>query len=294
MLTSDLFTLIFVWIDDFLKENQSLLHRPGPEPDLSDSELMTLMLMQGLTGELSDEAWLRRVKREFGDCFSTLPERSRYQRRRAILTRALRSLVRWIQSNLGEDSRTRIADSAPIPVCRYVRGRHCRTFRRHASWGWCDSQQMWFYGLRLHLLVTEKGLPTAWAILTAKRHDRRGLDALLQDAKDVDVYGDAAYNVRPKDRQQFLKRGITITAAPRKDMKKQFTKTAMQHLIRVRFRVEWTLGLLSRDCNIQRTLARVKHALYERVSFGLAAFNVGVWVNLLLNRPAFRLKSLAA
>jgi hypothetical protein len=294
MLTSDLFTLIFVWIDDFLKENPGLLHRPGPDPRLSDSELMTLMLMQGLTGELSDEAWLRRVGRDFKDGFPTLPDRSRYQRRRGILARALTGLALWIQTCLGEDPRTRIADSAPIPICRNVRGPRCRTFRRQASWGRCDSQQMWFYGLRLHLLVTKSGLPTAWAILTAKRHDRRGLDALLTGLKDVDVYGDAAYNVRPQDREQLLRRGITITAAPRRDMKEPFSKAKLRHLKHVRFRIEWTLGLLSRVCNIQRTLARVKHALYERVSFCLAAFNVGVWVNLLLNRPAYSLKSLAA
>lgn len=294
MLTSDLFILIFVWIDDFLKANPKLLHRPGPDPNLSDSELMTLMLMQGLTGELSDDAWLRRIKRDFRTCFPALPDRSRYQRRRRIMARALTGLVRWIQLALGEAPRTRIADSAPIPVCRNVRGPRCRIFRRQASWGRCDSQQMWFYGLRLHLLVTEEGLPTAWAILTAKRHDRKGLDALLHGLKDVDVYGDAAYNVRPKDREQLLKRGITITAAPRKDMKKPFSKAAMRHLRRVRFQIEWTLGLLSRVCNIQRTMARVKHTLYERVSFCLAAFNVGVWANLLLNRPPFSLKSLAA
>lgn len=111
MLTSDLFLLIFVWIDELLKQNPEILRRPGPEPEISDAEAMTLMLMQALAGEPSDEAWLRCIRRGFGDCFPEVPERTRYQRRRKVLLRALSFLVGRIQQALGEDPHLGIVDS---------------------------------------------------------------------------------------------------------------------------------------------------------------------------------------
>ena len=293
MATSDLFLLIFVWIDELLKENPAVLRRPGPDPIVSDAEMMTLMLMQALAGEISDEAWLRRVARDFGDCFPRLPERTRYQRRRAILESALKYLVDFIQSALGEDPRLRVIDSAPIPVCHNVRARRCRSFAGEATWGWCAAKKAYFYGFRLHLLITEQGLPVAWTVLTAKCHDRKGLDALTADQSGLDLYGDSACLVRAKDRQRFAAKDITITAAPKRNMK-PLPRRKARILKRVRFRVDWVLGLLSRVFGVQKTLARSAHALLERVSFSLAAFSVGVWINVLLQRPWFKIKSLAA
>lgn len=293
MATSDLFLLIFVWIDELLKRYPDVLRRPGPDPIVSDAEMMTLMLMQALAGEVSDASWLRRVARDFGDCFPTLPERSRYQRRRAILAPALEFLVEWIHSALGEKPRLRVMDSAPIPVCHNVRANRCRIFRNEATWGWCASKKTWFYGFRLHLMITERGLPAAWRVLTAKRHDRKGLDALTAGRVALDVYGDSAYLLRQKDREELRARDITVTAAVKKNMAPLPQRKA-RVLRRVRFRVDWIFGLMSRVLEVQKTLARSVHTLSQRVSFAVAAFSVGVWINALLERPWFHIKSLAA
>jgi hypothetical protein len=293
MLTSDLFVLIFVWIDEQLKEIPCRLRRPGPEPVISDAELLTLLLMQGLAGEISDAAWLRRIRREFGGHFPRLPHPSRYQRRRRILRRVVFHLTDQIQTALGENPRLRIVDSAPIPICRNARVNQCRTFSGEATWGRCPAQNTWFFGFRLHLMVTERGLPYAWDILTAKRHDRKGLDRLLAGQTDLDIFGDAGYNVRPRDRAQFARRGITITASPRKDMK-PLPRAQARELNRIRFRIDWTFGLLSRNGHVQRTLARKTETLSDRVAFVLAGFTVGVWVNSQCERSLFHLKELAA
>ena len=293
MPTSDLFVLIFVWIDELLKGHPEILNRPGPQPEITDAELLTLMLVQALSGEISDESWLRKVQRHHADFFPILPERSRYQRRRAILQRAHGLIVERVRIALGEPERLRIVDSAPIPVCRLVRGNRCKTFQKEASWGWSEAQKTWFFGVRLHLMITESGLPAAWDVLTAKRHDRKGLDSLLAGRADLDVYGDAAYNVRSKDREDFQKHGITITAATKSNME-PLTLRQQRTLKRVRFQVEKTIGHLSQVFLIQRTLARKLRTLKQRLSFCLTGFCVGAWINAQLERPVFHIKSLAA
>ena len=65
-----------------------------------------------------------------------------------------------------------IADSTPIEC-----GRSRETVKRSALAGWagygyCRSHSRYFWGLRLHLVCTVHGLPTAFALATPKADER--------------------------------------------------------------------------------------------------------------------------
>ena len=55
-------TALYVTVDDLIKEHPDLAPwRPGVgfAPDLTDAELVTLAVMQGLLGYVSEHRWLR-------------------------------------------------------------------------------------------------------------------------------------------------------------------------------------------------------------------------------------------
>ena len=294
MLTSDdLYLSIFVLIDDILKENPEINKRPGPKPIISDSEMLTLLILQCLSNEISDEAWLRHVRRHYQNFFPNVPERTRYQRRRGVLQASLEVIVSWIHSALGESQITRIIDSAPLPVCRNVRAKRCKNFKGQASVGYCAAQKTYYYGFKLHLMVTESGLPASWIVMPAKHHDTKGLKALTKNKQSLDIYGDAAYLIKIEDREKYEKKNISVTSAVRKNME-PLPLHKERKLRKLRFRVDWAIGLLSRSLSVQKTLSRKLKTLSQRMSFMMCAFNVAIILNDVLCRPHFQIKSLAA
>jgi hypothetical protein len=67
-----------------------------------------------------------------------------------------------------------IIDSMPIPVCKRVRARRCRTVRGRAYCGYCPAKGETFFGWRLPLVCTTGGLPVAFTLLPggARPHAR--------------------------------------------------------------------------------------------------------------------------
>lgn len=291
MHTTDLFTTLFVHIDDALK-SFSPRPRTGGAPLVSDSEILTLLITQCLHGQESDRAWLRHVDRYYRHLFPHVPDRTRYLRRRQLLQGFVAPLMAHLCRLLDPDTAVRIVDSAPIPVCHNVRAKTCRSFAGDATWGKCAAKGSWVFGFKLHLMVTDRGLPVAADILGANRHDRIGLDGVLEGRMNEDIYGDAAYHVLPEDRRAFAERGITITAQPREYLNEILPPERQDRLDEVRFTVEQVFAQLDAVTGIETTLARTLPALKARIAFKLVAFGFAQWLNVQLNRPRRHIKAL--
>ncbi len=92
---------------------------------------------------------------------------------------------------------TYVVDSLPIPVCDNIRIRRCRLYppQEHggAFRGYIASKRRYFYGLRVHLVVTGAGEPVEFSLVA-------GSEA------DVSVF---------KDLELDLPEGSTLFAYPR-------------------------------------------------------------------------------
>ncbi len=144
-------------MDDIYKETLASLtgKRNGPEPNFSDSELITLSLVAEFLGMDSERAFLGFVRKNFLYLFPDLPERSRYNRKRRNLAWAINKVKRILLQHLGIYSDScRIIDSIPVPVYRYYKAKHnrVRVFAEEADFGVCESKEEKLYGLKLHLL----------------------------------------------------------------------------------------------------------------------------------------------
>ena len=94
-------------------------------------------------------------------------------------------------------SKTYLLDSAPIVVAKGSRSRRARTASGSCDKGYCASQKMWYYGVKIHILAEERPhtVPTPRIILVTKasEHDLNTGKIILDNAEDIEVFGDKAY-----------------------------------------------------------------------------------------------------
>jgi hypothetical protein len=158
-----------------------------------------------------------------------------------------------------------LADATALPVCSIQRQRDHKCLAEHASKG-CGSLG-WFYGLKLHLIISDAGELLRFWLSTGKAHDTaplfhdnylRGLEGLL--------VGDSGYRVR-KGRTVIKEEDLAIIARPTK-VKNEEMPWALRQLFQARWLVETTyselkenLGLrVSRSCKCLSTFMTCVHS----------------------------------
>lgn len=134
-----------------------------------DDVIIAIHILGKLLGFSSERAWHRFVT---GNLFTNgqFLERSRYNRR----CRALRWAMKWIRNELakrGQHHAYAVVDSLPLELCHAARMHRVKRFQGIADIGYCASKKQWYYGLKLHLQVTDQGLPMGYVVTEASCHD---------------------------------------------------------------------------------------------------------------------------
>ena len=139
--------LIFVCgaVEDFL-QNKHLRQR-GPQPTLSDSEVLTIEIMGAFLSLETDTAIFACFRRHWGDWFPALRciHRSTFVRQAAKLVQL--KVRRWqaLGQRLPYDRALSLVDRAALPVCRLARAYRCRRFAGQASYGYDAMSKQVFY-----------------------------------------------------------------------------------------------------------------------------------------------------
>ena len=169
-------TRLYVTVDDLLVEHPEWApQRPavGIAPRLSDAELLTLAVLQGLLGYTSEARFIRYAHANLRAWFPYLPDRPGYNKR----LRRAGHLMQHVTAHLARSCPSYnddlwLVDSTPVEC-----GRSRDTAKRSdlagwATYGYCSSHSRFFWGLRLHLITTPSGLPVAFALCGAKTDER--------------------------------------------------------------------------------------------------------------------------
>ena len=64
-----------------------------------------------------------------------------------------------------------IVDSFPLPLCQSVRNHRASIFEGLADIGYNASKHLWFYGFKVHMLVTLSGYILNYIVTSASVHD---------------------------------------------------------------------------------------------------------------------------
>ena len=177
-------TTIFTIVDDAMKGSpviQHALERPGPAPQLSDSEVITLALYQELIGEPREDHFFRLHQASLQTFFPGLNERSRYNRRKRDLWSVIVAVRVSLQLVLDTQQleETAAIDSAPVPCVGYKRGKQSSDFVGSADYGVCSCKAMMYFGYNFHCVVSLTGVIIGFLLTSARPYDNQPVVVLL-------------------------------------------------------------------------------------------------------------------
>jgi hypothetical protein len=149
-------------------------HKPirrGHVPELSDSEVVTLAILEQGYGT-SEQAFWQYVNQHLRTYFPRLIDRTCFNRRTHDLYGVMARLVPIVAAIMQTESRYEVIDTVPVELMSRCRGDRYHLFNCEASIGHGGSDREWYYGCKLLLSVTEHGAVTGFAVAPAATEDR--------------------------------------------------------------------------------------------------------------------------
>jgi hypothetical protein len=286
----------FVIVDDICQQSAHFLKRPGPQPDCSDSELITIAMISECKGWDVETELLSNWK-SHRHLFPHIPSQSRFNRRRRnlafIINWIRRILLSWL--DVAQDDQC-VIDSLPIPVVQFhLVPASTGDWRAYeADFGKVSSKKQTIFGYKLHLLVTLNGVILDFALAPASVTDlEAGMD-ILTEHTNKQVVGDKAYISAAQAAELWRTNRLRLWTLPRKNQKEQLPKPLRRLFNAVRQIIETVNDQLNEQFHIETNHAHSFWGLYARLYTKLTAHTLCIYINRLLGKSDFlQIKSLA-
>lgn len=184
--------LVYCLCADFLK---ALHHPEDIQCQMSDAEVMTTALVSALYFGGNQER--ARTFLQEQNYIPWMLSKSQFSRRLQRIDYLFVMLFRILGESFKElnEESVYIIDSVPIPVCDNIRIRRNKIYGDKEHHGYQASKRRYFYGVKIHLLVTKDHQPVEFFLSPGTMGD---VDALLQYDFDLpegsQVFADKAYN----------------------------------------------------------------------------------------------------
>jgi hypothetical protein len=271
---------IFCELDDFCKELDTYSQHyllegdaqkspRGPACKLAMSEIMTILVMfQMMRFRDFKTFYCGFLQVYWRSYFSYLPS---YQRFIEIMQRATFPMALFAQLKSGKRTGIYYVDSSGLPVCHLKRQRRHKTFQAVAQFG--KSSVGWFFGLKLHLVINDKGALIAFKITQGNHSDTKAAEPLLKSLEGL-AFGDKGY-ISKKLFEALLGNGLKLITRFRKNMKNVLSINAYEkQLLNQRNLVETVIGHLKQHYQVWHTRHRsIMNAMTHLVS-ALAAYAI--------------------
>lgn len=289
----ELLTVIYVLIDD---EYQALPARckpnrrsaPVSSTFFSDSEVITIALFAEMIFGGAEDKVLAFIRQYHLDLFPDLLDPSRFNRRRRQVTdtmEALRCRLRDHWHSLhpldATEAAVRLVDSAPIPICSYMRGGRCQSIAlegRAAWFGYCASKKMKFFGARCHALTTPDQMIDTWLLAPASYEDRQPLAALLDERQALLLIGDKGYVSADLEESLWQADEHLLLALKRKNQKAQWPSDFQRLLSQLRHRVETAFSVLTTVFTFEMPRSRSLPGLLARITTKILAHTLSFFL----------------
>ena len=215
---------LFITLDDFCqaldtwKQKQAeYFTQPNRSPQLSDSELLTIMVFYQYSGYKCFAYYYQDYVQVY--LKSYFPNLVTYPRFVALIPRILPGLYVFLQWQCRQNAQTGIyyIDSKKLPVCHPKRVHAHRVFKDGAAWG--KSSTGWYFGYKLHLLINHQGQILRFLFTPANVADNN--TTVLQDmlgGLKGKCFGDRGYLT--KLFETFYSQGLSLITKVKKNMKK--------------------------------------------------------------------------
>ena len=264
---------IFCLCDDVLK---AIHHHEDQQCQMSDAEVMTTSIVATMFfgGNMERS---RTFLKEQGYIPKMLGK-SRFNRRQhrvADLFLMIFDLLGCYWKDLNEQN-IYILDSFPIAACDNYRIPRSRRYSGEEWRGYQASKKRYFYGLKLHLMVTSNGQPIEFFLTPGSWNDTRALKMYRFDLpNDALITGDKAYNDYGLE-DLMLERNIHLLPLRKKNSLRPLP-SILTYLLSYSRKIVETAGSL-----IERLLPKHIHAVTARgFELKVALFVLAASFNLL-------------
>lgn len=266
---------IFCEIDDFCREfepkfNQQLLadgERKRIKPSrMSRSEVMTILVLFHRSGFRDLKRFYTKLVCRYWH--QDFPNLLSYNRFVELQQDCLILLGAFMQTRLGNCSGVSFVDSSKIAVCNNLRIKQNRVFEAVAKRG--KTSTGWFYGFKIHLIVSDTGEILAWQITLGNVDDRQPVPQMSKRVWGK-LFGDRGY-ISQKLTELLGEENIQLITKIKKNMKNKFINYFDKLMLRKRAIIESIYDQLKNISQIEHTRHRSVWNFYTNIVAGLIAY----------------------
>lgn len=249
-------------------------HQDDPRRELTDAEVITTALTAALYfgGNLETA---RTFMKQSG-FMPRMLSKSRLCRRLHKVEELAVSLFHqlgWVfkQANV---STQYLLDSFPVAVCDNIRIKRCRLARGEKYRGKCVAKRRYFYGVKVHVITTDAGLPVEFAFMPGRASDVRGLDVLAVELPTgSEMFMDSGYTDYSAEDAAGESDGVRFSVCRKKNSKRRDEPFEEYYKVMMRKRIETAFSQITGMFPKQIHAVTLKGFLMK-VSFFIIAFTL--------------------
>jgi len=282
-------TDLFVLLDDFCAEYDLFRQRqilpktrkPTRLPGLQISEIITIVLLFHYSPAKNFKYFYTDYLQQYQSEFPKLPSYSRFvalQQRCLGHFHALLTILCAVAKQTGIN----YVDSTYIPVCHSKRIYKHKVFKGLAALG--KSSMGWFFGLKLHLIINEKGELLSAHLTPGNTDDRKPLRQMSDKLTGL-LFGDKGY-ISQSLFNDLYARGLKLVTGIKAKMQNKLLPLQEKILLRKRSIIETVNGVLKTDFQIVHT----RHRSF--INGFIHIFSTLIAYALKSNKPAIKFNNL--
>ena len=253
-----------IWERKLITDGSKKRHRTG---QLSISEIMTIIIYFHQSRYRNFKAYyIEYVSRHLRGEFPYLVS---YERFVILMPSAFGPLSAYLKSLYGNCSGISFIDSTALEVCDNHRIHNHKVFEGIAERG--KGSMGWFYGLKVHLVINDRGEILACQITPGNVDDRKPVPALCKRLFGK-LIADRGYISQPLFEQLLETFNVQLITRIKKNMKNRLMPMIDKILLRKRAIIESVMDQLKNISQIEHTRHRSPINALVNIVAGLIAY----------------------
>ncbi len=255
--------------EQFLKQKR--------KPKLKDIELIAM----NLTAEYMSIDSECQLFREISIDLKNKIERSVYNRRKRKLFFAIEFIRNELSNKFNEFENCFVVDSMPLEVVKLSRSNNSKIckeeFYSAPNRGFCASQNMHYYGYKIHAVCSIEGVFKSFDISKASVHDIHYLKDIKEQFNNCVILGDKGYLSADYQLDLFESKQIKLEVPMRKNQHNYQKQTYIFR--KKRKRIETLFSQLCDQFMIRRNYAKTFQGFKTRILSKLTSLTVIQYIN---------------
>lgn len=195
-------------------------------PKMNDCSIIALSMCAESLGIDSENYLWSKLKKDYCREFPELIDRSNFNKRRRRLQLYIQEAARHLSEKLNVGENIFLIDSIPVPVCKIAREKRCKFgkdfFEPAPDKGFSAVTKSYYYGYKLHLVTSVKGVFYSMDLTKASVHDVYYLNEVANSPmKNAVLIGDKGYLSKQIQTDLFHHCNVQLETPCRSNQKEQ-------------------------------------------------------------------------